>query len=121
MLRVCWLRLQGLFAQDKLDIECEETGGWGGAVGLPAPGGRRCTARHISPLKPAVCPAVFCAFAHWMDAQAGLTPWERRAIAARILPLVRFSTMRPATVATYWHAFDWFRCVDGSHAHAVRF
>ena len=56
------------------------------------------------------CPAVFCAFAHWMHAQQGLAPEEKRAIAARILPHIRFATMRLTTVATYWHAYDWFRC-----------
>ena len=56
-----------------------------------------------------VCLAVFCAFAHWMDAQGGLEPEEERAAAARILPHIRFATMRPASVATYWHAFEWFR------------
>ena len=66
------------------------------------------------------CPAVFCAFAHWMDAQAGLAPGEKRAIAARILPIIRFTSMRPATVATYWHAYDWFRCVAGGQVLMAR-
>lgn len=46
-----------------------------------------------------------------MHAQEGLAPAERRALAVRVLPHIRFATMRPATVATYWHAFDWFRRV----------
>ena len=54
------------------------------------------------------CHAVFCAFAHWMHAQQGLEPAERQALAARVLPHIRF--LRPATVATYWHGFEWFRC-----------
>ncbi|KAL4457718.1 hypothetical protein ABPG75_012583 [Micractinium tetrahymenae] len=52
--------------------------------------------------------SVFCAVALWMDASS-LAHEEQLAAAACLLPRIRFANMRPANIANYWHAYQWFR------------